>query len=312
MSKKMKWIQVFKCICAVLLISVFLTGCGNNNTVVDTTDDFSYDDSDTVYDYEENGFVEEESLLDDFAFAFALPDLDGKRLIVLMDQQEVNSPERIDLAISQTGAQIDIRYIGYQEGDIDAFDYRDMSYNFDVMSGHIYEVINGEVEADETHFLCSYNQVSNAIIPFNSIFDKWMWEFESASAGAISKAVSIKNRAVEYGNRIAYAQYGDLEINQFKYVRIGDDMLFSIICSEGSKDIVLDFPAEYDEYSTWRVDCGDDPGNLNVLFLARIDDKLVMATAWGAPEGESASIWVEGNGEWIETELCAYRYWAPF
>ena len=73
-----------------------------------------------------------------------------------------------------------------------------------------------------------------------------------------------------------------------------------------------DKPAEYDEWSTWRVDMGDEPGVFEPLFLARLDDRLVMALTWGAPEGELLVVLREENGRLVGTDEYYYsRYWAP-
>jgi hypothetical protein len=62
---------------------------------------------------------------------------------------------------------------------------------------------------------------------------------------------------------------------------------------------------------TWRVDGGDDPSLLEVLFLASSDEDFFLGLTWAAPEGENAYFLKEVNGIFEKTALNTYRYSSP-
>ncbi|MDF2523130.1 MAG: hypothetical protein K0R31_771 [Clostridiales bacterium] len=60
--------------------------------------------------------------------------------------------------------------------------------------------------------------------------------------------------------------------------------------------------------STWKVDGGDDPSLLEILFLATSEEDFLLRLTWTAPEGENAYFLKEVNGIFEETAFNAYRY----
>ncbi|MNN22802.1 hypothetical protein D3C81_1361790 [compost metagenome] len=101
------------------------------------------------------------------------------------------------------------------------------------------------------------------------------------------------------------------KIALFVFEREADDMLASIAYIKGDTVLFKDFPAKYDESSTWRVDSGDEPGLFEVLFLAHSDEGLLLGVSWAAPEGENLFVLKETNGVFQDTDLRNGRYWAP-
>ena len=121
----------------------------------------------------------------------------------------------------------------------------------------------------------------------------------------------IKNCGVQWAEQLSISEEGGM-VALVLYERQGDDMLFSITYQNGSETLFWDSEAEYDEYSTWRVDMGDEPGLFKPLFLMRLDNGLVLALTWGAPEGESIVILYEDSGRFVERYDYVYgRYWSP-
>ena len=131
----------------------------------------------------------------------------------------------------------------------------------------------------------------------------------AARDSAIKKRERVVGLKVIYSETLAsVGSNGYLEL--FQYERVGDDMLFELVYDDGTQEVSVGFPAEYDEYSTWRADAGDSPGIWAPLFFCEIEGTLVMSTNWIGPEGGNIAIWFDEDGTWVKDEyLSTYWYW---
>ena len=249
-----------------------------------------------------------------YAGAFTFSNESGTKLMVLPDSSYSvgNAPESLDVAIGAGGTMLKVKYSGTQEGTGDPGDYISPSaQNFDAMFGHVYEVIGGKVKPDAPYFVTTSDVFAKSMIPMKA--DTSMgWRQEPlpvARDSAIKKHENEKGLKVIFSETLATVGTGGyLELLQ--YERDGDDMLFEIVYDDGTQEISVSFPAEYSEYSTWRVDAGDSPGVWIPMFFCNIEDTLVMSTFWAAPEGGNLAVWFDDDGVWTQDEyLTTYWYW---
>jgi len=246
--------------------------------------------------------------VDELTGFFAIADESGTGLIVLESNwmPTIEAPERLDVAVGYGGGLTPLRYAGYQEGDPEQRDGRATFYSFDDMSGHVYEATAGGFDTEWPQFVTSGTLFPAAFIPLAYHYAD---EYSFVAADAAAQRAGVRRLDVVYSAELAASEEGGA-VELFQYERSGDDMLFEIVYRDGAQEIAVEFPAQYDAYSTWRVDAGDPPGMSNVLFLAHTEGGMVMATLWSGPEGGAVSVWAENDGVWVQSETVgAYLYW---
>ena len=248
----------------------------------------------------------EELRLGDYLITFGFADRTGGRLLA---RESVADPAQYTLAIGPYGKSLRIGYAGQQDENSEQNSYRHTEGNFDNLPGNVYNAVNGRLVPGQTYALAVGGQLDKALIALTPPDDR----LSQATMDSIAEAriETLKGRGIQWSELLGTTNDGG-QIGLVLFERNNDDMLFSIVYLEGEKTLFWDNPAEYDEYSTWRVDMGDEPGSFEPLFLARLDNGLVLALAWGAPEGESIVVLCEDNGRFIEREDYSYlRYWVP-
>ena len=249
-----------------------------------------------------------------YAGAFTFSNESGTKLMVMPDSSYSvgNAPESFDVAIGPGGKTLQVKYSGTQEGTGDPGDYiSPNSQNFEAMFGHVFEVIGGKVEPDIPYFVTTSGVFAKSMISIKADTNMgWRQEpLPVARDSAIKKHENEKGLKVIYSETLATVGSGGY-LELFQYERDGNNMLFEIVYDDGTQEIVAEFPAEYDEYSTWRADAGDSPGIWIPMFFCEIEDTLVMSTLWAAPEGGNLTVWFDNGGVWTQDEyLTTYWYW---
>ena len=255
---------------------------------------------------------------DGFSMAFGFADENGGRLLLkCYDTGDGPSfdadPNQFTLAVGPYGELVPVSYSGWQDGT-EQNDYRDAAYNFDNLSGFVFNAVDGRFRPDKTYILTSEGQFTDALITLNSPApekDELTMRYQGMGLKTEDYIYTVKGRGVKWSELLSVTAEGG-QIGLFLFEREDDDMLFSIVYLDGPDTLFWDKPAEYDEWCTWRIDMGDEPGAFEPLFLARLDGGLVLALTWGAPEGETVVILYEENGSFIEKDEYLYsRYWAP-
>ena len=285
-----------KKILVVLLITIlFLGGC----TQTEVTEEKS--------ETKEVGFGAMEGV-----FGFA--DESGKKLITLESEtiHTLANPEEFNTAIGNNGEVVRIKYVKRQEAN-SKDTYRQTSHNFNNMAGYIYEAQDGILVTDKSYLLSKDSVISeDALIKLKSTRNPEAESgyYQKVDAETIGKIETIKDRKIIDSSLIAETE-DNTKICMVVFERIDNDMLASIVYLKDDKVVFKDYPAEYDEVSTWRVDAGDLPGLFGVQFLANSDEGLLLGLTWAGPEGENIFILKDTNGIFEETGLKADRYWAP-
>jgi hypothetical protein len=97
-----------------------------------------------------------------------------------------------------------------------------------------------------------------------------------------------------------------------EYKLVGDSALASLILATQEGLFYFDFPAKYDEGSTWRVDDGGEFGLDYFNILAAFDhpEGYELITEWIAAEGYSMSFLKVKDGKFISIKDGS-RYAAP-
>jgi uncharacterized protein (TIGR02145 family) len=232
------------------------------------------------------------------SFGFAA----GQKIIV-QNKYAQNQDKGFDIAIGDGGIVTEIKFSGMQE-ETENGNGRDTEYNFNNLGGSIFEKTKGELISDNTYFLTK-KPFEQSIIPLIPI-----QENESVDASTVKRIEKQKNRKIASSDLLAKTAAG-AKICVFVFERKNDDMLASLVYIDGDKTIYRDYPAEYNEVSTWRVDDNGDFGGLHPLFLTRTDKGLIMGTTWAAFESEGAHIYVEKDGKFVDTQFGGSRYWSP-
>jgi len=245
---------------------------------------------------------------------FGFADESAKRIITLQfkEGEKIENPEDFNIGVGNNGDVIRIRFVKWQDAN-DKDTLRQTMYNFDNMAGYIYEIESGEAIGNEVYLLSKDSVIDeNKLTKLKSTLDldSDMEYYKDVDADTVARIEAMKSRKIIKNDLLAEA-YDGAKICLFLFERQGDDMLFSLTYIKDDKVLIKDYPAKYDEYSTWRVDAGDEPGLLKVLFLAESDEGLLLGMTWGAPEGEGVFILREEGGVFQETELKNGRYWAP-
>lgn len=245
---------------------------------------------------------------------FGFADESAKRIITLqpVEDNKLENPEDFNIGVGNNGDIIRIRFVKWQDKN-EKDSLRQTMYNFGNMAGYIYEVESGKAISNEVYLLSKDSVIDeNKLIKLESTLDtdSDTEYYKDVDDAAVARIEAMKNRKVIKSNLLSQTDDG-AKICLFLFERQGDDMLFSLAYINDDKVVLKDYPAIYDEYSTWRVDAGDEPGLLKVLFLAESDEGLLLGMTWGAPEGESVFVLKEEGGVFQDTELKNGRYWSP-
>jgi hypothetical protein len=283
----------------IMIVAVFAVasnGCGNRGSSNQTVSDSRNDTLPDITSEQDTPTVE----VLDLAGCFGFADAEGQRIIAQTDDKSIQG---FDIAVGHGGTVAEVKFSGMQEGT-EENNYRDTEYNFDNLAGSIFEKTKGDLNSGNTHFLTG-KSFERSLIPF--IIPENGTRMDAETVKRIEKQ---KNRKIAASLLLAQTAAG-AEIYELTFERKGDDVLGSLVYADGDKTVYRDYPATYDETSTWRVDDGGEFGGLNVLFLARTVHGLIICVTWAAPEGEGTDIFIEKDGTFADTDFGYSRYWSP-
>ena len=287
-----------------LILSIFLVGCENTEVLNSSgKEGVGVEKVTPIITKQDVSFKHLEG-----PFGFA--DEGGKRIITLANKDDYNVEmlKELNVAVGNNGEIIEIEFVKWQEKN-NKDNSRQTMYNFDNMSGHVFNVKSKAALPNEAYLLTKDSVINkDKLIKLKPIEDAEA--IKTADNETIKRIETLKNRKIVESRLIAQT-YDYESIYLFVFERSGDDMLASLAYVKGEKVVFKDYPAKYDQYNTWRADGGDSPGNFEVMFLSNSDKGLLMGITWGAPEGEGMYILREENGAFTETHLKSGRYWAP-
>jgi len=330
----------------VLAIAAVLSGCGSNSTVEQNHGASPPAPSESAQQQEPQGsqqtqepqstetaseepVAEQPAVLDTSKLysTFGFADKLGSRLITIEPGEEAklldkDALEKLDMAIGENGSVVTIKYAGEQKRNDKLDNGRQMAHNFANLPGYLFDVVAGEAEADASYYL-----VNSAEFNTQALLGLKMTHL-GYDAVEVEQGVPIRELASQAKSGRALTHLWELYeltdpskpdaapqiIYLAQYAREGDDMLFSLLVQNGEQLTAMDYPATYDEYSTWRVDDGGEvgPAQFSFLFAARAEEGLLLGLRWFGAEGESISFLKQEGDHFIRMEkIGTGRYTSP-
>lgn len=223
-------------------------------------------------------------------------------LVSLAVENEKIKPEVATHAI--IGDQITpIDFLG-KKPESESSNGRQTSNNFSNNGGAFFS-IKEQIKEGDFALLVNQNFIDdNQILPFKKIDKETNEQIKIKLAKQYHRKISQSSTVAELDN--------EAQINLTLFEIKNDSALAVLSYLHNDQLITLDFPAKYDEMSTWRVDDGGvfDFENLQILSIFSSDKSIKIATVFWGAEGynlnfyESADIVFKSIAE-------AYGYSAP-
>ncbi|GGG70872.1 hypothetical protein [Paenibacillus radicis (ex Gao et al. 2016)] len=236
---------------------------------------------------------------------FAFANHSGDKLLAEWDGG--GEPPKGDLiAIGDQGRVVSVSFAGSQEATAED-NGRQTSQNFDQRKGWLYEVTEGNATDNESYFIIDKGLINESMLLPLSLADK-----QTESETLKSDIEELKGRKVESVSPLQ--QMGnDQRAYLVVFAREGDDMLASLAFSSDEKWVFHDFPATYDEFSTWRVDDGGVivAEQFSFLFAAATEGGFLVGYKWMGFEGENVVFLSIADGKATEIGPSYDRYMSP-
>jgi len=253
--------------------------------------------------------------------AFGFANEEGTKLMTTYQEipYTVEELKKLNTAVGVNGQVLSVRYETEQQAD-DQDNGRQNAYNFAHMPGHVFEVVGGGAMSNESYYLVKDDEFDTT----SMLELKPVTEIRAIDDAKLLEAIAAAHsgRAVHQGWQIAEVSdptaAGDAAAPKQLYVvqfeRQGDSMLASLIMKEGEQLIAIDYPAEYDENSTWHVDDGGQvyPDQFSFLFAARGETGLILGLKWLSAEGEGITFLNQSGSQFVALpDISSGRYMSP-
>ena len=215
-----------------------------------------------------------------------------------------------------------VSFKGVQLGNREKDSGRDTYYNFDNLSGWVYAMAQGRLLENPED---EYDAIWGAalLVDENYKNSAKILELKNREKGA-TKIVALSqelNKAFvnKYGRKIvsscASAVFGDnseFQLVNVQFENKGDDALgVSALVENGEIKAVKEFPAKYDEMSTWRV---DDEGEFYGLWAHLVvleNGVLTLYTSNSGEESANYQSYVLEGDKLVEGDISASYYHFP-
>ena len=287
----------------LLAIPIFLLmACNSNETesadevVSDVIADSAVTDSVITEDLP--AFVVPQDLI----FGFA--NMDGNQVLMKGEPEGV-SPEEFTQIFDDKGKLAPITYKGFKDAT-ENDNHRQTPYNFDNSGGHLYS-LDKKIDEWQTivfmgdDFLENRTVINTKYRTTTILAKTQMKTIEQERDWEIDKYEAVRT----YENGVC------TYFIQFKPKK--DSILVALVfITEDNQIYYRDFPANYDEISTWRVDDGGEFyfDSYKVLGLFESAYGLEIITDWGGAEGSSSSYMIL-EGQYFVEKAGGYLYMAP-
>jgi len=294
-------------ISTLTILSILLFSCSSEPTQETVNTEIEDDTLAMVEDDSTIAQIEEEVDIDTTvyeALTFGYANETGDTLLQ-MNKEDGPQPEEFKYAINKEGTISKIAYIGKQEsGQFDT--HRDNHYNFNNAEGQLYEMTEGVAdEWNTTLFLTEDFRSKRELL--TTVKNSWF----SLKENETNEIEQNKKRTIKKSELVNdYGEKGKLIFAEFE--QENDSCLVSLIWMDNQKFTYFDFPAEYNEMSTWRVDDGGvfDFEYYNIIAVFESENGIEIMTDWVGAEGSSIN-YLLAVGDKFESVGGAYRYQAP-
>jgi hypothetical protein len=286
----------------IIVIILTLTGCLKQDvTIPNNPGNGGPPKGDTTAQPPVNNYTDIDTLSNLFGFTNET----AKYIILAGSLEEGQSIVTINKAIGENGNLLTIKYLRRQEKN-EKDNGRLTAQNFDNLAGYIFEITQGTAKQNETYYLI--NDKFNA----KSILDSQKGNQAEIDAAAKEEIEKIKGRKVKSSWEIGVVGL-EKTIYLILFERENDDMLASIVMKTPRKFVFKDYPAKYNESSTWRVDDGGSiyPDLFSILFASQTESGIVLGIKWAGAEGEVTTIFVENGDKFEDLNIGTSRYTSP-
>ena len=297
------------------LSALMLFGCGGNNQQQQTSN------TDAAEIKEE---VHEAPVLP----VYVLSDQYGERFLLQTYYDDGETPQPNDSLKNYKYIIYDDKYYtvsfkGVQLGDKEKNSGRDTYYNFDNLSGWLYEMQEGKLLENPEN---EYDAIWNAalLVDENYKNTSTILDLKNRENG-MTKVVALSDdlqKAFEnkYGRKIitscASAVFSDnnseYQLVNVQFENKGDEALgVTALVENGEIKAVKEFSATYDETSTWRVDDGGEFGGLWADLVVLENGILTFYTSDSGAEGCNYQNYVVKEDSLIKGNVSTSLYQAP-
>ncbi len=298
----------------VALFALAFWGCGSQNT----NDNQTQKDTQTV---------EQEAPAEAMKPVFLLSDQFGTRFLLQESFNDGEQPKpKVGLEnykyVIYDGKYYPVTFKGVQMGDNENDSGRDTYYNFENLSGWIYEMQQGRLLENPEN---EYDAIWSAVLLVDENYKNAanilaLKNRENGRAKVVGLSEELnKAFAEKYGRKVvsscASAVFGDNSEYQLVNVQFetkGTDALgVTALVENGVIKAVKEFPATYDETSTWRVDDEGEFAGLWSDLVVMENGVLTLYTCSSGAEGANYQNYVIDGDKFVEGEVEAYFYEAP-
>jgi len=237
---------------------------------------------------------------------FAIANTPGDQLISFYSDENVTDFKDLNGAIGEDGQFYNIKYDKKQAGN-DQDSFRVVAENFDNMEGHVYSVLEGNLVASDSYFLCNSGVIdkSNLLITANDTD-------VPLDLGTKTQIEGIKGRNVQEGWIIDEYSNGT-QVLIVVFEPDGNNYLMSIGLKTPDGIKLKDYPAVSDDgQSVWRVDDGGKvlPKLYTMMFAAPTNKGLLIVVKWAGAEGENILLLLENADSLELLPWEVSRYWS--
>ena len=236
---------------------------------------------------------------------FTIANDPGDQLITFYSDEDVIDFEEFNGAIGDDGQFYNIEYVEKQDSN-DQDSGRVVSDNFDNMEGYIYNVLEENLIADNTYYICNSEVINEENL------------LATVSAGTVVlddetkiQIEDIKGRGVQEGWIID--EYSDgTQVLIVVFEPEGNNLLMSIGLKTADGIKLKDYPVVSDGQSAWRVDDGGkiDPKLFSILFATPTNEGLLLVVCWAGAEGENTLLLLEKADALNLLPWEVSRYWS--
>ncbi|MEK4350103.1 hypothetical protein MKX41_04610 [Paenibacillus sp. FSL R5-0475] len=309
-------------------IALMLVGCSSNNSMTSDGDHVestpeqsaetvlpsptlppSAEPLPTPSKQKTEAYLDTEKLKTNFGFA----DAEGRNILVTGHEKGLDQEmAQLNEAIGDQGNVLKVKFIKWQDGTENS-NGREMAHNFVNLAGYLFTVEEASATPDETYYLTDQTDFKvDALLPIESL--EGQEALSTVEESVRQRIVDTKKREIQKIWKLADLST-DRQLYLVQFVRLDQNMLFSLVWKEKDEFTFMDYPAviQGDEYSVWRVDDGGEvmPEMFSILFAADTSEGPLLGLNWWGSEGVN-TFFLKGEGDsFKEMDIQYGRYTSP-
>lgn len=236
---------------------------------------------------------------------FGFPNPQGTEIIVLHDLPPATEAR---VAVCD-GRAVPIRFARRQTASATEPDRQSPS-EFDRLPGTVFQVTQRSARAEDACFLAASRLLSGAQLIRAIALPAPV----PCTPAERLRIASLRDRSLRACWKIATITPRGI-VTAVEYVRVGRDALASLVVQTSGRNMMIDFPAEYqgDGQELWRAGDGGEfsPNGFRFPAIIRRGDTCFLALAWDGEEGSSLSFFESRPSTPTRQLLSDYWYRAP-